>query len=77
MSTTELLLFVLNTVLVGAAVGVLVFVNKLDKRAKDDAERLYQALPPIWQTAILKLIDAADALVRVSREVTDGKPNDE
>ena len=77
MTTTDVLLVILNTVLLGIAVGALILVSRIDKRAKDDAERLYQALPPVWQTVVLKLIEVADKVVEVGKEVTDGEPNQE
>ncbi|GEM_PF-1149854 len=76
-TTTDVLLVILNTVLLGIAVGALILVSRIDKRAKDDAERLYQALPPVWQTVVLKLIEVADKVVEVGKEVTDGEPNQE
>ncbi|MDX2163032.1 MAG: hypothetical protein SF162_17075 [bacterium] len=75
MTPHETLLTLLNVALLGVSVGALYVVSRLDRRAKDEAERLYQALPPTWQTTILRLIDSADALVKAAREVTDGQPN--
>jgi len=73
MPATDMLLVVLNIGLLGISVGALILVSRIDKRAKDDAERLYQALPPVWQTVILKLIEVGDKLVEVGKEVTELK----
>ncbi len=75
MDTYEIAITVLAVLLFGATTALIGVVTRLDKKAKDDAERLYLALPPVWQDAIMKLIDAADAVVRVSKEITDGKEN--
>ena len=77
MEATQIILLVLNGLLFGLTIGILVFVNRMDKRAKDDAERMYQALPPVWQAAILRFLEAANVLVKIAEEVTDGKPNEE
>jgi len=54
---------------------VAMVITRFDRRGKDETERLYQALPPIWQTTILKIVETAGAAVRLAKEVTDGKPN--
>lgn len=75
MNTENLLLVILNIGLLGAAIGVLMAARQISKVQKDEAERLYHALPPLWQNTILKLIEAADAALRVAKDVTDGKEN--
>lgn len=52
-------------------------IGRIDKRGKDEIERNYHAMPPVWQKVILTLLGNAEAGVRFLREVTDGQPNDE
>ncbi len=75
MNTETMLLFVLNIGLLGAAIGVLMAARAMSKAQKDEAERLYLALPPQWQNTILKLIEAAEAVLKVAKDVTDGQEN--
>ncbi len=75
MNTENILLIVLNIGLLGAAIGVLMAARQMSKAQKDEAERLYLALPPQWQGTILKLIEAAEAMLKVAKDVTDGREN--
>ncbi|MBK8035279.1 MAG: hypothetical protein IPK17_38405 [Chloroflexi bacterium] len=52
-----------------------VVLSRIDKRTKDETERLYLALPPQWQETVVRVLDAAEATLKLAREVTDGKPN--
>ncbi len=76
---TQNIMTILNAALLTASLAALiaslVSAHRLEKRHKDEAERLYQALPPQWQTTILRLIDAADGIVDTAKELTDGQPN--
>jgi hypothetical protein len=51
-------------------------IMRIDRRTKDDIERLYMALPPVWQDTILKIVETSGALVKVAKEVTDKQPNE-
>lgn len=60
--------------IVGGGTFALV-INRIDKRTKDETEKLYLALPPQWQDTIVRTLDAAEATLRLARELTDGQPN--
>lgn len=73
----------LITIVAGVILAILgggsfaLVIHRLDKRTKDEAEQLYLALPPQWQTTVLRILDAAEATLELAREVTDGQPNAE
>lgn len=50
-------------------------LTRIDKRTKDEAERQYLSLPPVWQDTVMRLLDAAEAALKLAREITDGQPN--
>lgn len=51
-------------------------LTRLDTRGKDQLEKAYLSLSPEWQTTIVKIVEVAEALGKLGREVTDGQPND-
>lgn len=50
-------------------------LTRLDTRGKDQLEKSYESLSPSWQAVVLKIVDVSEALGKLGREVTDGKPN--
>jgi hypothetical protein len=47
----------------------------MSKEQKDNAERLYQSLPPQWGTIIRDIVVGGKAAFERFDEITDGKPN--
>lgn len=50
-------------------------LTRLDTRGKDNLEKAYLSLAPEWQNTIVKIVEVAEALGKLGREVTDGQPN--
>lgn len=77
-AVTDLIQFVVNIVfalVTGGAVGFAVALSRMSKEQKDNAERLYQSLPPQWGTIIRDIVVGGKAAFERFDEITDGKPN--
>lgn len=75
-------LYGLVLVIGGFGGGVGFALSRFDKEKKDNAEKLYQAMPETTQTTLLGVVNTLDHVVQglakvisIAKEVTDGKPN--
>lgn len=79
-AVTDLLQFVVNIVfalITGGAVGFAVALNRMSKEQKDNAERMYESLPPTWGALFRDIVVGGKAAFERLDEITDGKPNTE
>lgn len=77
-AVTDLVQFVINVVfalVTGGAVGFSVALARMNKEQKDNAERMYESLPPQWGTILRDIVVGGKAAFERLDEITDGKPN--